>query len=150
MTQSQPFLSSHHPLMQVFFPFQEKRKPPLGVTSSPTPLTLHFLIPAHQVTVGLNLTLSSPTEARQGRPFRDTGSTGRQQDQGRPSSSCWNPHEDQAAHLPHMFKGRGPARVCSLVGDSVSGSPQRSRLVGSVGVPVLFRSLNPPISLSSI
>jgi hypothetical protein len=36
-----------------------------------------------------------------------------------------------------------PACVCSLVGGSVSESPQGSGLVDSVGLPVLFGILNP-------
>ena len=35
-----------------------------------------------------------------------------------------------------------PAHACSLVGDSISGSPQGSRLVDSVGL--LVESLSPP------
>ena len=35
-----------------------------------------------------------------------------------------------------MWGGLDPACVCSLVGDSVSESPQRSRLVETVGFPV--------------
>ena len=33
---------------------------------------------------------------------------------------------------------QGPVHVCSLVGGSVSGSPRRSRLVDSVGLPTDF------------
>ena len=40
--------------------------------------------------------------------------------------------------------GVGPAHVCSLVGVSVSGSPQRSRLVDSVGLLVESRSSSGP------
>jgi hypothetical protein len=44
----------------------------------------------------------------------------------------------------HIFyicvRGLDPAPVCFLVGGSVSKSPQRSRLVDSVGLPVEFLS----------
>ena len=43
--------------------------------------------------------------------------------------------------------GLSPGCVCFLVDGSVSGSPQESRLVGSVGLPVEF--LSPPRSFSS-
>jgi len=41
-------------------------------------------------------------------------------------------------------RGLGPARACSLVCGSVSESPQGSRLVGSVGLPVEFLSSSGP------
>jgi hypothetical protein len=65
-----------------------------------------------------------------------------------------DPHEDQV-HICYMCVGGelgvgsgdlGPACTCCLVGGSVSGSPQGSRLVdcwSSCGVPILSRALNP-------
>jgi len=42
--------------------------------------------------------------------------------------------------------GVGPAHACFLVGASVSGNPQRSRLVNSVGVSMEFLSSpGPPV-----
>ena len=52
-----------------------------------------------------------------------------------------DPREDQAAHLLHIYTGQGrlgPALVCSLVGGSVSGSTQGSRLVDSAGFLFFF------------
>jgi hypothetical protein len=40
-----------------------------------------------------------------------------------------------------LHMGLGPDHACSLVGGSVSGSPQGSRLVNSVGL--LIESLSP-------
>ena len=50
------------------------------------------------------------------------------------------PHEAQTTHLLHICRGIGPAFVCSIVGSSVSGIPQGSRLVDTVG---LVESLSP-------
>jgi hypothetical protein len=66
---------------------------------------------ANQVTSGVSI--FSPTEARQSNPFRETGSTGRQQSQGQTllqllEDLC----EDQTAHLQHVCGGLGPAHVC--------------------------------------
>jgi hypothetical protein len=45
----------------------------------------------------------------------------------------------------------GPAQAHSLVGDSISRSPQESRLVNSVGLPVeSLSSLGPSIFLLTI
>ena len=77
---------------------------------------------AHQVSAGLGT--SSPTEARQSRPVRVTGSTGRQQSQTKPP-------QDKAAHLLHMCRGLGPALVCSLVDGSFLGT---IRIVDSDGL----------------
>lgn len=43
---------------------------------------------------------------------------------------------DQAAYLLYMCRGLGPTHAQSLVGDSVFGRPQGSRLVDSAGLPV--------------
>ena len=52
-----------------------------------------------------------------------------------------HPHKDQTAHWLHMYRGN----PCVL-GGLVSGSPQGSRLVDSVGLPVEFLSpLGPSI-----
>ena len=57
--------------------------------------------------------------------------------------------EEHASCTPATYNGgRGLslAHVCSLVGGSVSGSPQGSRLVDSIGLPVEFAfSILPPI-----
>ena len=48
-----------------------------------------------------------------------------------------NPHDDQAAHLSYIgFGGIGPAHAHILVGGSDSESPQWSKLVDTVGLPV--------------
>ena len=55
-------------------------------------------------------------------------------------------HEDQAAHLLHMYGGLALNLVCTLINDSFSGCPQGSKLVDcsfSPGVPILSRFLNP-------
>jgi hypothetical protein len=54
-------------------------------------------------------------------------------------------HEEQVVHLLHIGRGcLGPALVCSLVGGSVSESPQESRLVDSVGLLMEFLSTPSP------
>ena len=76
------------------FIFENKRGSILGKQHTLTP----------QVTAGLGT--SSPTEARQGHPVRETGSRGRQQSQGKPLLQLLGDlHEDQAAYLLHMCKG---------------------------------------------
>ena len=44
----------------------------------------------------------------------------------------------------------GPPHVCSLVGDPVSESPEESRIVDSVGLPVEFLSPVGPANLLPI
>lgn len=67
-----------------------------------------------QVMAGLGT--SFPSDARQGSPVRRTGSTGRQQSQGKSSTPVVRYlHEDQAVHLLHMCRGLGPALMCSSV-----------------------------------
>ena len=91
---------------------------------------------AHQVTSGLCTSL--PTEARHDRPVRGMGSTGRQQSQGQPHSICWGTHiETICTSAIYVWEGVGlsPAYVCSLVGSSVSESPQGFRLVD---LPMVF------------
>lgn len=86
------------------------------------------------------LDTSSPTEARQDIPVGQTGSTGRQQSQGKPLLHLlWLLHEDHTAHLLHMCHQR--ALVCSLVSGSFSENSQGSRLVDSAS---LVKSLSPP------
>jgi hypothetical protein len=69
---------------------------------------------AHQVTAGLGT--SSPTEARQGSPVRDMGSTVRQQSQEQPQLQLLgNPQEDQSSHLLHMSDW-ARSRPCMLPG----------------------------------
>lgn len=80
---------------------------------------------AHQVITRLDI--SSPTEGRQGIPFRGTRFTGRYQSQVQPSLQLLGDlHEDQAAYLLHICvrKGLAPALVCPLVGGLVSENPQ--------------------------
>ena len=73
-------------------------------------------------------------KASQGRPVRGTGSIGRQKNYGK-SLFHWlgDPHEDK---LLHMCRGLSLTLICSLVGGSVSGSPQGSRLFDSDGLLV--------------
>jgi hypothetical protein len=76
------------------------------------------------------------TEARQGSPVRDTGSTGRHQSG---TLSLLQLSMKTKLHICYVcVEGPGPAFVCSFVGGSVSGRPQGSRLLGSVGLPVVF------------
>jgi len=83
----------------------EKQEPSLGI-NTPSP--------AHRVTAGLGT--SSPTEARQGSPVMGMKSTGRQQSQEqRLPQLLRDPHEDQAAHLLHMF-GKPRSSLCWLFG----------------------------------
>jgi hypothetical protein len=114
-------------------------------TPSPSPLgTGRFLSGyhptlAHQVSAGLGT--SSPTEARQGSPARGMGSTDRQADNrfrdshtlvvGGPAS---RPISLFATYVGGGVPGL--AHASSLVGGSVSGSTQRSRLIDSFGLPV--------------
>jgi hypothetical protein len=94
---------------------------------------------AQQVTAGLGT--SSPTEARQGSLVREIGSTGKQQSQGQIQLHWFGDlHEEQTTHLLYMCGDLGPAHAHSVVGGIVSGSPQWSRLVYSVGLPVEFWS----------
>jgi hypothetical protein len=53
-------------------------------------------------------------------------------------------HEDQAVHLLLMCRDIGPANAYSLVGASVSGSTNGSRLVGFVHLLVESLSLSSP------
>ena len=103
-------LSSQFPIL-LSFTFEKMEAPP-GYQPTQAP----------QVTVALGT--SSPTEARQSRPVRVTGSTGRQQSQTKPP-------QDKAAHLLHMCRGLGPALVCSLVDGSFLGT---IRIVDSDGL----------------
>ena len=96
-------LSSQSPILLSFT--SEKMEAPPGYQPTQAP----------QVFVALGT--SSPTEARQSRPVRVTGFTGRQQSQTKPP-------QDKAAHLLHMCRGLGPALVCSLVDGSFLGTPK--------------------------
>ena len=110
---------------------------PLLHSLSPTPFSSDKGEPRHriptlaQVTAGLGT--SSPTEARQSSPVRGIGSIGGQQSQRGPSPVSGGPTWT-LTYLLYMCRGLGLACVCSLVGGSVSGSPQGSRLVDSVGL----------------
>lgn len=65
-----------------------------------------------QVMAGLGT--SFPSDARQGSPVRRTGSTGRQQSQVNPSSSCWGTRMKSRPHICYIYAGDlGPALVCS-------------------------------------
>jgi hypothetical protein len=97
--------------------------------------------------VGVKLGTSSPIEPRQGRPVRGKGSRDRQQGQSQPLLlQLQVPHEDQAAHLLHMYQET----------TSISGmlfgwwfsfcEPLWSRLVDSVGFLVVsLATLDPSI-----
>ena len=71
---------------------------------------------AYQAILGLGP--SYPTEARQGGPVREAGSTGRQASntfRDSPTSVIGEPYEDSAAHLLHIC--RGPrSNLCSTFG----------------------------------
>jgi hypothetical protein len=57
-------------------------------------------------------------------------------------------HEEQAVHLLHMGRDLGPAWAHSLVGDSVPGNPQGSRLIDYIGILVeSLSSLGPSFLL---
>jgi hypothetical protein len=58
-----------------------------------------------------------------------------------PSFSCWGICMKTKLYICiNVRVGLGSDHVCSLVGGSVSGSPQGSRLCDSVGLPVEFLS----------
>ena len=90
------------------------------------------------------LSIFFPTEEKQDRLLREAGSTGKQQSQCKPPLQfLWDTYEDQTAHILQLagHVRLGPAHICSLVSDSVSGSPQCSKLPNSVGL--LMESLSP-------
>ena len=83
------------------------------------------------------LCIPSLTEIRPGNPVRRTGSTDKQNIRGQSllqllGETC----EDQAAHLLHVCRGPGLAHVPFLIGPSVSGSFQWSRLFNTFDLPV--------------
>jgi hypothetical protein len=122
---------------------------PLSHSISPNPLPFSLekaspppkyqLTLGHQVSSGLTTYCS--TEARQGNPARRKKSKDRQQ-----SSSLshlllhllGDPHEDQATYQLTMKRGLGPVHTCSLIGVPVSVSSHGPRVVGSVGLLVVF------------
>jgi hypothetical protein len=73
---------------------------------------------AHQISVGLGR--SSPTEARQSSPAKRTYPTDRQLCSSF-SGLTWRP---KCTSATYVWGGLGPARVCSLVGGSVSSQGQ--------------------------
>ena len=80
--------------------------------------------------------MCSPTVVTQGSPIREMGSADRQQIQRQsPLQLLGDLLKDWDAYLLHVCGVRrvGPAHVCSLVGGSVSESPQGSSFVDSVG-----------------
>jgi hypothetical protein len=103
---------------------------------------------SHQGTAKLGT--FSTTEARQGGPVRGIESTGQQHAQGHPHSSCWETHMKTKLHICYVCAGGlNPVHACSLVGGSVSGSPQGSRVKwfcwSSSGVLILLGpSIFPP------
>jgi hypothetical protein len=113
---------------------------PSSIPSSASPLrreSFHtpYRDPTHSGTskVTAGLATSSSTETRRGRPVWET--IHRQATESRTAllQSLGHQHEDQAVCLLHRCYigawGLGPAHVCSLVGGSVSRSPQGSRLI---------------------
>ena len=61
-----------------------------------------------------------------------------------------DPHEDQAVHLLRMCQVLDLPHTCSLIGGLVSGSPQGSTLVDSVGLPEKSPSPSGPSILPPI
>jgi len=100
----------------------------------------------YAVTAGLGI--SSLTETRQEGPFREMGSPDKQQSQRQTLLLLLgDPHEDQTAHLINACGDPRYHHVHSLVGGSVSGRPQGSRLVNSEGLPVESLSSSGPLVL---
>jgi hypothetical protein len=60
------------------------------------------------------------------------------------------PYEDQGTLLLHMYEVLGPAHAHSLFSGSVSGSPQVSRLVESVGLSVISLTSSGPSILPQL
>lgn len=110
---------------------------------SPSPLSLlfregwdHLGIPptlAHQVSA--NSDSSPPSEARQVSPVREQIPV-RHQLQGQLFFSCWSIQMNTKLNICCVCaKDLSPPCICSLVGGSVSQSPQGSTWVDSVGHP---------------
>ena len=101
--------------------------PPLSL-----PLGYHHTL-GQQVAAGLSI--SSPTEARQGSPAGERGSNVRQQIRDSSPSSYLRTYMKTKLHTCHKcVRGLGSAPACSLLGGSVSMSPHRPRVVDSVGL----------------
>jgi len=115
---------------------------PLPLSTPTTPPNPH---PIHQVSAGLGT--SFPTEAKQGRPFRERGSTGRQETQEHPLFQLLgNTQEDQAAHVLHTYR-RPRYNQCSIFCSQFRvWEPPRVQVSwqgwSSCRVLVLFRSLS--------
>lgn len=126
---------------------------PFPPRQCPTPGVFPTL--SHQVSAKLGA--SSPTEARHSSPVRGTG-LGKSFRKS-PCSSFSGTLMKIEPHICYICAGSGawpslPARVCYLVGSSVSENSQRSRLVESVSLFVLSLSpsgllLLPPFSHKS-
>jgi hypothetical protein len=126
---SSPTLSSR-PILQSQATCPLKRRS----SSEYHPTLSHHVIARQEV--------SSPTEAKQGISVNGMGHTGRQHSQGQPQFQLLGePHEDQAAHLFHIWGSVRPTHACSLIGGSVSGSTQLFKLVDCIGLLVESLSL---------
>jgi hypothetical protein len=105
----------------------------------------YSLIMAHQVCVGHGI--SSPTEARQGSRVREIHSQTGNSFRDSPCSSIFGIHMKTDLHICYIcVGGLGPDCISCLVRGSVSESPQGTKLVESIGLPVEFLTTSgPPI-----